>query len=105
MDGDTVSDTWIAFKYLGRAKEGGLSSAGAGKGVSNADPFPHAPIPAQSGRDQPELSYARLNGFGGKVTRMSLDLLSFVLSHYGFLALLTLFACLVWRQTYQKCPV
>ena len=26
---------------------------------------------------------------------MSLDLLSFVLSHYGFLALLTLFACLV----------
>ena len=27
----------------------GLSSAGAGKGVSNADPFPHAPIPAQSG--------------------------------------------------------
>ncbi len=27
----------------------GLSSAGAGKGVSNADPFPHAPIPAPSG--------------------------------------------------------
>ena len=31
----------------------GLSSAGAGKGVSNADPFPHAPIPAQSGGTNP----------------------------------------------------
>ena len=39
------------FAALHRAA--GLSSAGAGKGVSNADPFPHAPIPAQSGGTNP----------------------------------------------------
>ena len=39
------------FAALHRAA--GLSSAGAGKGVSNADPFPHTPIPAQSGGTNP----------------------------------------------------
>ena len=39
------------FAALHRAA--GLSSAGAGKGVSTADPFPHAPIPAQSGGTNP----------------------------------------------------
>ncbi len=39
------------FAALHRAA--GLCSAGAGKGVSNADPFPHAPIPAQSGGTNP----------------------------------------------------
>ena len=39
------------FAALHRAA--GLSSAAAGKWVSNVDPFPHAPIPAQSGGTNP----------------------------------------------------
>ena len=39
------------FAALHRAA--GLSSADAGKRVSNADPFPHAPVPAQSGGTNP----------------------------------------------------
>ena len=55
------------FAALHRAA--GLSSAGAGKGVSNADPFPHAPIPRSIGLDQPEgtVKLSRIRPFCGRI--------------------------------------
>ena len=52
------------FAALHRAA--GLCSAGAGKGGSNADPFPHAPIPAQSDGTNPSCCMLGSTDSGGR---------------------------------------
>jgi len=58
------------FAALNRAA--GEFSAGAGQGISNADPLPHTPSPLTPGCNRGELSYAQMNGSGGKVIALVL---------------------------------